>query len=175
MSSASPSTSTHHHPSPLLCFALGLLSLFFWGMATILQIQTSEAFLLHGGAVSIMAANWTILMQPIDLMQGHLTMDMAKAVFWGWGIELVFLFCAIGYEVVHAAVKGANNRLAGWFRTGSVILIAFDAWTDLQFGQMASGFWGQVAFASITTFVVAFFGLIGLKLIEAGFAEWSRP
>ena len=40
--------------------------------------------------------------------------------------------------------------------------------------QLASGFWGQVAFALVTSFIVAFFGIIGLRLIEYGLTQWFR-
>jgi hypothetical protein len=160
-----------HSPLPLLLVGLALLV--FWVLASLLQIQTSEAFILKGPAVTFVP-NWGILKQPADLVVGHLSTDMAKAVMWGWGIELIFLVCIVGYEVAHESVKASNHRLAAWFRTGVVALIAFDAYTDFQYGQLASGFGGQMAFAGITAFIVAFFGLVGLRLIEHGLSEWSR-
>ena len=51
------------------------------------------------------------------------------------------------------------------------VLISFDAYTNFQYGNLASGFWGQVAFALVTAFIVAFFGLIGLRLIEHAVAD----
>ena len=159
--------------SPLPLLIVGLALILFWVLASVLQIQTSEAFLLRGPAVTFVP-NWGILKQPLDLVQGHLTTDMAKATMWGWGIELIYLVCIVGYEVAHESVKASNRHLAGWFRTGAVALIAFDAYTDLQYGSLASGFWGQVAFAGVTAFIVAFFGVIGFRLVEHGITEWSR-
>jgi len=78
------------------------------------------------------------------------------------------------YPTAHESVRATNRHLASWFRTGVVALIAFDAYTDVQYGQLASGFWGQVAFALVTAFIVAFFGIIGVRLIEYGLTEWSR-
>jgi hypothetical protein len=80
----------------------------------------------------------------------------------------------VGYEVAHESVKASNRHLAGWFRTGAVALIAFDGYTDIQYGNLASGFWGQVAFAGVTAFIVAFFGVIGFRLLEHAVTEWSR-
>ena len=54
------------------------------------------------------------------------------------------------------------------------MVIGFDAYTDFQYGQLASGVWGQVAFALITAFIVAFFGVVGFRLVEYGLTEWSR-
>ncbi len=178
--------------SPLPMILLGLALIVFWLLASLLQIQTSEAFLLRGPVVTF-APNWSILKQPVELVQGQLTSDMAKATMWGWGIELIYLVCIIGYEVAHegvrssnhhlaawfstgtvALVRSSNHHLAAWFSTGTVALIAFDAYTDFQYGQLASGLWGQVAFAFITAFIVAFFGIVGFRLIEHGLTEWSR-
>lgn len=162
------------HDSPIVFLVLGVLCLAFWILASLLQIQTSEAFLLHGATVSFMP-NWSVVMQPVLLMQGQLSPSDAKAALWGWGIELIYLVCVIGFEVSHDAVSSANRKLANWFKTGAMVLIAFDAYTDFSYGSLASGFWGQIAFAGITAFIVLFFGVVGLRLIEHGFAEFTRP
>ena len=159
--------------SPLPVLLVGLALLAFWVLASLLQIQTSEAFILKGPVVTF-APDWGVLRQPVDLVQGHLHPDMAKATMWGWGIELIYLVCIVGYEVAHESVKASNRHLASWFRTGVIALIAFDAYTDFQYGSLASGPGGQVAFALITAFIVAFFGIVGLRLIEHGLTEWSR-
>ena len=159
--------------SPLALLLVGGLVLLFWLLASLLQIQTSEAFILHGPVVSFVP-DWGILKQPFDLLGGHSTPDLAKATLWGWGIESIYLVCVVGYEVAHESVKASNRHLASWFRTGMIALIAFDAYTDFQYGNLASGFGGQLAFAAVTSFIVAFFGVIGIRLIEAGLAEWSR-
>src|SRR5260370_41788669 len=72
--------------SPLPLLIVGLALILFWALASVLQIQTSEAFLLRGPAVTFVP-NWGVLKQPLDLVQGHLTTDMAKATMWGWGGE----------------------------------------------------------------------------------------
>ncbi len=151
---------------PILRLLLGVLLTGFFVLALMLQVQTSEAFILNGSQVNF-AANWGILRQPIDLVQGRLSMEMAKAVMWGWGIELVYLVCVIGEVSVH-------GRLQGWFRTGAIVLVAFNFWTDLNYGTMASGLGGQFAFAAITSFIVAFFGVIGLNQIWDSVADFSR-
>ena len=166
-------TNSRRMNSPIPVILVGLALVVFWALGSMLQIQTSEAFILCGPAVTFVP-NWSILRQPVDLIQGHLTTEMAKATMWGWGIELIYLVCIVGYEVAHEGVRSSNHHLAAWFSTGTVALIAFDAYTDFQYGQLASGFWGQVAFALVTAFIVAFFGIVGFRLIEHGLTEWSR-
>lgn len=151
---------------PILKLLLGLLLVGFFLLALMLQIQTSEAFLLNGPAVSL-APNWGILKQPVALVQGSLTTDLAKAVMWGWGIELIYLVCVIGEVTIH-------GRLQGWFKTGAFVLVVFDFWTDFQYGSLASGWGGQVAFAAITAFMVAFFGILGLNLMWSAITEWNH-
>ena len=163
----------HGSQSPMPKLLLGLALIIFWVMATVLQIQTSEAFILAGSVVK-MNPDWSIIKQPWFLLIGGLKPDEAKAALWGWGMELVFLIFILGYEIAHDSVKASSQKLAGWFRVGTVGLVLFDGWTDFQYGQLASGFWGQFAFAAITAFVVMFFGIVGLRLIENGLQEWSR-
>ena len=152
---------------PVLKLLLGVILIGFFLLATLLQIQTSEAFILNGSAVSALAPNWGILRQPVELAQGGLTTDMAKAVMWGWGIELIYLVCVVGEVTVH-------GRLHSWFKTGAFVLVMFDFWTDLQYGTLASGIWGQVAFASITSFIVAFFGILGINMIWSAITEFGH-
>ena len=166
-------TSSRRGASPIPVLIVGLALLVFWVLASMLQIQTSEAFLLKGPVVTFVP-DWGVLKQPLDLVQGRLSIDLAKAVMWGWGIELVYLVCIVGYEIAHESVKASNRHLASVFRTGVVALIAFDAYTDFQYGTLASGFWGQVAFAGVTAFIVAFFGVIGFRLLEHGLTQWSK-
>src|SRR5258708_29167677 len=151
--------------SPIPLLLIGLACIVFWLLASLLEIQTSEAFLLHGAVVTF-NPNWSILRQPVDLVQGHLSADMAKAAMWGWGIELIYLVCIVGHEIAHEGVRSTNRHLAGWFTTGAVALIAFDAWTNFQYGQLASGVWGQVAFALVTAFIVPFFAISGFPLFN---------
>src|SRR5215471_9629667 len=117
-------------PLPPLVVGLALLSL--WLVATLLQIQTSEAFLLNGPVVSFVP-NWGILTQIPDLMQGKLTPDLAKAAIWGWGIELVYLMAMVGYELAQEGVSRANRKLVGMFQTVSIALVAFDAYMDFRY------------------------------------------
>src|SRR5260370_11647102 len=90
---------------PVLGAILGIVLVAFFLLALLLQVQTSEAFLLGGSPVTL-AANWGVLSQPVELAQGHLPLDLAKAVMWGWGIELVYLVCVIGEVGVHGRLRG---------------------------------------------------------------------
>src|SRR5260370_21397890 len=117
--------------SPLPLLIVGLALILFWVLASVLQIQTSEAFLLRGPAVTFVP-NWGILKQPLDLVQGHLTTDMAKATMWGWGIELIYLVCIVGYEVAHETAKPSNRHLPRSFPPAPAALLTFNPHTHIQ-------------------------------------------
>jgi hypothetical protein len=142
---------------PLPPLVIGTTLLALWLVATLLQIQTSEAFLLGGPTVSLVP-NWGILTQVPDLVQGKLTSDLAKAALWGWGIELVYLMAMVGYELAHEGVSRVNHQLSGVFQTLSIGIVAFDAYMDFRYGSL----------------IVLFFGLVGLRFIEHAFHEWHR-
>lgn len=148
---------------PILKLLLGGVLLFFWCLALMLQIQTSEAFILNGPVVGLLP-NWQILMQPVALIQGGISVNTGKAIIWGWGIELIYLACVIG-EI------SMQGRWRNIFMTGAGVLVLFDFWTDLNYGSMPSGIGGQIAFAGITAFMVAFFGVLGLNLIFSAIME----
>ncbi len=152
---------------PILKLVLGILLLGFFVLALMMDVQTSEAFILNGGKVAVQSLNWTILRQPIDLAQGNLPMDTAKAVMWGWGCLLIYLVCVIGETTIH-------GRLGGIFKTVAFIIVAFDFWTNVNYGTLPSGMGGQVGFAVITSFIVAFFGVLGLNLIFSAITEMTR-
>lgn len=157
--------------SPLPMLVLGLVCIAFWLDILLLEVQASEAFLLHGSIITFSSSNWNTLLQPWELVQGTLDINMRMAVIWGWGIELIYLVCIVGWEVAQSAIGYHNPKLAGWFKTGALILIVFNAWSNFQYGNLASGFWGQIGFAAITSFGSAFFGIVGVYLLERAFAK----
>jgi hypothetical protein len=152
---------------------LGLILVGFWLVMTLLQVQTNEAFILGGGAVSF-HADWSILAQPVKFILGTQPTSTAEATAFGWGIELFFLIFVVGYEIAHDAVSEANKDLAKFFKTATILIVLFDAYTDYRYGQLASGFWGQVLFAVVVGLIVMFFGTIGLRYIEHGFSSMTH-
>lgn len=151
---------------------IGFILIGFWLVMTLLQVQTNEAFLLGGGAVSF-HADWAVLMQPVQFVLGSLPTSMAEATAFGWGIELFFLIFIIGYEIAHSAVSEANKDLAKFFKTATYLIVLFDAYTDFRYGQLASGLWGQIGFAVVVGLIVMFFGTVGLRFLEHGFSTIS--
>ena len=171
MSMNAPAASKHRSPVPL--FGIGAIAVLLCIYASCLQIATSEAFILNGSPVNL-RPNPQILLQVPQFFQGQLDTTMSKAFMWGFGIEVLYLICVFGFEIAHGAVHSSNQTLAKVFVFGMVGCILFNGWSDFQFGQMGTGFSGQLAFAVITSFMVAFFGVVGAKFIEVGVREWGK-
>ncbi len=165
-----------HQSNPIPKILVGLLLLLFFIIGSILHIMTSEAFFLAGKGIGLLSANWQILLQPAELATGTLPggMEMQKAVMWGWGIELVFLICIVGHDKLHKNVRSSSRLMAKLFRAGTVVLVFFDAWTDFNYGSVASGYWGQIAFALINAFIVFYFGTGGFHLVSEGLTELAE-
>lgn len=172
MSSNAPASS-HKGASPIAFVAVGLLALIFWAYVSLLQIQTSEAFVL-GGSTTGLVPNFNVLHQIPDFVQGHLDATMVKAVIWGWGVEILFLIAIVGYDHAHGSVKSNNQTLGTIFSTGIWLIILYNFVSDFKYGQIGTGFWGQFGFAMIATFVVAFLGVIGIRFLEVAVKDMKR-
>jgi hypothetical protein len=156
---------------------LGLVITAFFLVTVVLQIQTNEAWVTGATQASVSAFHpeWAVLLQPVTFVQGKMSTTEAIATMIGWGIELVNLVCIVAYDIAHHAVESSNKHISGWWKTIVLLIMAFNIYTDYRFGQVASGFWGQIAFAIIVTVVVFFFGIIGPRFVEHGFAGIAGP
>ncbi len=161
--------------NPIPKILVGLLLLLFFIIGSVIHIMTSEAFFLGDKAAHLLSANWQILLQPAELATGTLPggMEMQKAVVWGWGVELVFLICIIGYDKLHRSVRSSSRLMAKIFRVGTFIIIFFDGWSDFNYGN-TGGSWGQLGFTLINAFVVFYFDTGGFHLVSEGLTELAE-
>jgi hypothetical protein len=166
---SSPARSSGHPALFIIIVGVGFLILFVVALMT--QVQTNEAFITHAGAVNVYRPDWSILVQIPNLVAGNLSPSEAAATIFGWGIELIYLGFIIGYELLQDSVQRSGQFMAGLFRTLSWVVVFFNGWTDYNYGSLGGGFWGHAGFALVTSFVVGFFGTIGMYLIESG---WKR-
>jgi len=147
------------------------VALLMFTVATLIEIQTSAAFMLRHSTHSV-KPDLSVIMQIPNLVQGKLGHSEMIADFFAWTFELIFLFCAFCYEHAHGAVRDANRHLTQLFVWGMFIVGAFQFWSDFQYAEgIASGFWGQLGFAFAVSFCVFFFGIIAAKLYEIGFSS----
>ena len=116
-------------------------------------------------------SDWSILWQIPNLVVGNDSASEAAATIFGWGIELVYLGFIVGYELLHDSVQRSGQFMGGLFRTLSWVIVLFNGWTDYNYGSLGGGQWGHLGFAFVTSFIVGFFGTIGMYLLEIG---WRR-
>lgn len=159
------------HP-PIFIIVVGAGFLILFVVALMMQVQTNEAFITNAGNVNVYKPDWNILLQIPNLVEGNLlSASDAVATIFGWGIELIYLGFIIGYEALQDSVKRSGQFMSGLFRTLSWVIVIFNGWTDYMYGSLGGGIAGHLGFALVISFVVGFFGTIGMYLIEHG---WKR-
>lgn len=161
------SAKDHHGVWPLAYIVGGLLVGSFWLWGNVVQIQTSEAWMLQIQGASLVP-HFAVLMQIMDFWSGNLSQHEVIADTWGWGVQLVLLICSIGIEFPSQSEIG--KRRAAWFGWGCLLFIVLNSLADFSYGT-AYGFWQQIAFVGITLMMSFFFGLLSLHLIITGIAK----
>jgi hypothetical protein len=148
---------------------IAFVALFVIGIMA--QLQTNEAYITNGGVVNVYSPNWSILWQPIALFTGGLTSAEAAATIFGWGIELIYLGLIVGYEMMKHAASWSGQMMTRVFVSICIGIVLFNGYTDYKFGTLGGGEWGHLAFAIVTSFIVGFFGTVGMYFIEYA---WDR-
>ncbi|SRR6266702_3314914 len=162
---ARTSTAKKGHPALFVgTVAAGFLVMWVVGIMT--QIQTNEAYITNSGQIDVYHPNWLIMLQLPGLITGNMSSTEARSSVFAWGIELVILGLIIGYEVLHDAASKSGPIMAKVFIGCVVVISFFNAWTDHQYGSFGSGEAGRWGFAIVTSFIVGFFGTIGMHLLS---------
>lgn len=140
---------------------IGVGALAICGVVIAMDIQASESYLLQS-AVQSFSGSWNVLRQPYDFMVGNLDLNTAKSVAWGWGVELVYFMCVVGWGVARDSVEIYNRKLVGIMRTVAWAIVILNTWTTIQYGHLGSGIWGQIGFGLLTSLMS-----VGLPLVAA--------
>jgi hypothetical protein len=151
---------------------MGIILIGFFILGLMTQVQTNEAFINHVPSVDTLHPNWSVLVQLPGLFLGWFDPDTYRAVFFGWFIEILYLFITfVGIEVVHHVAHQAGRLLGILFEIMAFAVVCFNWYTDFNYGTFGTGWWGHFFFACVTAATVGYFGRIGLYLIRLG---WSR-
>jgi hypothetical protein len=154
----------------------GLLLLGFALLVITLQTQTNEAYINGTERTgSILQAQWSIWLQIPKLMFGSVvpgpdvTPDDLPGIIMGQGVELTYIALISGLEIaLHTSKR--MGRFVGAIAIILLVLISiFDFYTDLVYGNVSQE--AHIAFAVFCTFVIGFFPIWGITLIEHG---WKR-
>ena len=128
--------------------------------------------MIGGAQVTINSISWDVLLQPWTFLFGHLTMPI-QAVMWGWGIEIVTLWFAIAAEIAIHAVSASHARMSKVFFSVGLILMALNGYSDFNYGTLSSGWLGHFGFSVITSGLVVWGLVIGIRFIEKAFAVYG--
>jgi hypothetical protein len=152
---------------------IGALFILFFGIALMTQLSTNEAWNAGAASIDVYKPNLGVFLQIPFLILGWLPADQVRPVMFGWTVELVFLAVTWGgFELIHRSAHSAGRILGVFFEIVAFGCAAFNFYTDYQYGTIAPGQeWGHAGFAFATSFVVAYFGVIGFNLLRAG---WAR-
>lgn len=112
---------------------IGIVMLAFLVFVALFQMQTTEAFITHTTFTNVFQPNLAVLIQPIQLLSGQLSLQQGEAVFVGWTIEIIYIASALEHNRWSAAVKAGNARMATLFELGILATTAFNAWTDYNY------------------------------------------
>lgn len=160
------------HAIPLLL--VGLLTVFFWVIGTLLSIEATEAW-ATGSKVATFIPNFGVIWQLGALFNGHgMSTTTAKAIFAGWGAEIVTLIIVVGYEAAHDGILVSNSHLTSWFKVGLGVVLIWNIFTNFSYGWDGSNAGFQIAFGLFTSFVSTFFAIIGYSLLHRAYKIW-RP
>jgi hypothetical protein len=133
---------------------------------TMLEVQTSEAFILHSSQVSLLP-NWSLINQIPELIMGTLSPIMVKPTLYGWGGELLYAAFFVLWQVMRRAMKKTHPFVGKVFFVGQFVILAFQFWSNLQFGtaDFWGDFWGQLGFAFILLLFVLGGWWVGLECL----------
>jgi hypothetical protein len=167
---------------PALMWALAVLTLVAWYLATQFSMNTSEAWFYgfaFGKAIKGVSAvaHFSIPDQFIDLFGGHgLSQSQLMTEGYGFFLEVLNLTFAIGvayaFQVVQkasgtlsATVANESNIRHGVFMLFLIALLCFDVYSSATYGNASPG--GSILFAVLLQFVAFFFLPLGIIFIRA--------
>ena len=144
--------------------------LFVFGL--VMQLETTEAFLLGSSQVSIGNPNWSILWQPVQLAQGQLPADLAAACFVAFLVESVYCLVMFGGEILTETIEHGNKIFSRGFKLFAIVMVVGNCVFDYNYGNVPRfGTWGHIIFAACVAFAV---GVCGLACIACFLKSWKH-
>ena|SRR6185312_5374105 len=155
-----------------ICLGLGVICGLLFVFGLVMQLETTEAFLLGTGQVSIGNPNWGILWQPIELAQGQLSADLAAACFVAFLVEVVYCLVMFGGEILMETIEHGNKIFSRWFKLLAIVMVVGNGVFDYNYGAVPRfGTWGHILFAACVAFAV---GVCGLACVACFLKSWKH-
>lgn len=158
-----------HWIPPLALLIIGWLAI-IWGFLCItIQLQTTEANLAGLAVMDAFQPDFTVLMQPWDIVFSSMPFGKRMADITAWGIEIATGIFIVGYSDA-LDVSGASGWVMQrfWF-IASWALFAYNFISDFKYGAIpgaTNANLGHFEFAVGMSAFVMFFPIIGLHLIR---------
>ncbi len=124
----------YHHSlasSPIICFVIAAMCLFFGVCATLIDIRTTEnlALGIPGSAVGVA---WQVILQPYQLLTGDIPSSYQLAYLYAWGVELIQLIFALALVIAVNKLSTVNTTIGKWFMVCGTLLILLNAYANFQ-------------------------------------------
>jgi hypothetical protein len=151
---------------------IGVFMVVFCIICTLLEVQTSEAMLMHGGLAQLTRPDLATFVQLLDLVQGKLAPFQIIVVIWGWGSQITYFACIVGYNHFHKSLARHNKWLAGICCAIAALVTIYNMVSDYNYvGLVINDFWWQMALTSVIALGAGAFGIAGIHFIKAGFGK----
>jgi hypothetical protein len=146
---------------PLVYLLLGVVCLSLWLVGTSVQVQTSEAWMMHSSVTSV--STLSTFLQVWLLVRGMLPQVDNVPVIFAWGVQFALIVASVGIEMPpHPKWR---YRLS-WGVV--VVLIIVNSCGD-YFYSSAYGTWGQIGFTVVILFVTFCLGLFAVMCFVHAF------
>ena len=156
--------------SPLIMWALGLLTLLLWVCATVTQIQTSE-FLAEGSSQRVASIAINVFQQPWLIISGQVPIGYNTPYMYAWIVELLTLVVALALTAAFTKIATVNPTLAKIFIGAAVILVILNSWADFS-GTPGNNDLGRFLVAAALGIMVTCGLPLGIGLIEHGCEQY---
>lgn len=140
----------------------GLLIGVFWIWGNLVQIQTSEAWILGQTAALSASPNLQIFLQIGQVFSGGLGFKTFISYTYGWMVQIILLSLSIGAEI-HFGGKVRRGLYVGF----GLFFVVLNALADINTGNVL-GDWQAWAFAGVCLMASFGFGLVAIGLILTG-------
>ncbi len=172
---------------PIVHVIWGLLLIGVFVIGSMLQVQTSEAWMLNASDPGVWIPNMNLFSQFPQFWNGHMDAHHAIAFIFAWGVQVVLITCKIGTMRVQAHVMKkwggstsvhpemvANAKHRGWgWDILSGLLILFNSIVDCIYA------WSLGPIQAIVFMLVLFLnnfyaGTHGIQNVAGGIAEMRK-
>jgi hypothetical protein len=155
--------------------------LLFWSVimivfciaCTLLEVQTSELPILKGGGVrELVTPNLITFMQLVDLVQGRLTPVQFMAVIWGWGTQVVYNVCVLGWRHYHKAIAAHNEKLAVVCGMLAIGIAVYNTISNFNYAALLiQDFWMCLVLATLISLCSGTLGVAGVHTLKVSLGK----